>query len=48
MQILILAIVLWNTLYISRAVNAARAKGMHIPEEDLQHISPLGWKHNIR
>lgn len=39
LQLLILAIVLWNTLYISRA------KGVDIPEVYLQHISPLGWEH---
>ncbi|HDR7612929.1 TPA: Tn3 family transposase [Bacillus mycoides] len=45
LQLLILAIVLWNTVYISRAVDALRAKGVDIPEEYLQHISPLGWEH---
>lgn len=45
MQLLILANVLWNTVYISRAVDALRAKGVDIPEEYLQHISPLGWEH---
>ncbi|MFF5397438.1 Tn3 family transposase [Peribacillus butanolivorans] len=45
MQLLILAIVLWNTVYISHAVDALRAKGVDIPEEYLQHISPLGWEH---
>lgn len=45
LQLLILSIVLWNTVYISRAVDALRAKGVDIPEEYLQHISPLGWEH---
>ncbi len=45
LQLLILAIVLWNTVYISRGVDALRAKGVDIPEEYLQHISPLGWEH---
>ncbi len=45
LQLLISAIVLWNTVYISRAVDALRAKGVDIPEEYLQHISPLGWEH---
>lgn len=45
LQLLILAIVLWNTVYISRAVDALRAKGVGIPEEYLQHISPFGWEH---
>ncbi|XMA23507.1 Tn3 family transposase (plasmid) [Bacillus bombysepticus] len=45
LQLLISAIVLWNTVYISHAVDALRAKGVDIPEEHLQHISPLGWEH---
>jgi hypothetical protein len=45
LQLLISAIVLWNTVYISRAVDALRAKGVNIPDEYLQHISPLGWEH---
>ncbi|KAB2397730.1 Tn3 family transposase, partial [Bacillus cereus] len=45
LQLLISAIVLWNTVYISRAVDALCAKGVNIPEEYLQHISPLGWEH---
>ncbi|MGY3372198.1 hypothetical protein ACVWXX_000102 [Bacillus toyonensis] len=45
LQLLISAIVLWNTVYISRAVDALHAKGVDIPEEYLQHISPLGWEH---
>ncbi|MEM5659814.1 Tn3 family transposase [Bacillus toyonensis] len=31
--------------YISRAVDAFRAKGVDIQEEYLKHISPLGWEH---
>lgn len=45
LQLLILAIVLWNTVYISRAVDALRRKGVDISEDYLQHISPLGWEH---
>lgn len=45
LQLLISAIVLWNKVYISRAVDALRAKGVDIREEYLQHISPLGWEH---
>ncbi|EJQ24296.1 hypothetical protein IE9_04688 [Bacillus cereus BAG4X12-1] len=45
MRLLISAIVLWNTVYISRAVDALRVKSVDIPEEYLQHFSPLGWEH---
>jgi TnpA family transposase len=36
------AIVLWNTVYLSRAVDSLRSQGMEIPEKYLQHLSSLG------
>lgn len=39
------AIILWNTVYIERAVNYLKANGEQINEELLQHLSPLGWEH---
>lgn len=45
LQLVIAAIVLWNTVYLSQAVDSLRAKGMGIPDEYLQHLSPLGWEH---
>ncbi|KFN03085.1 tn3 transposase DDE domain protein [Bacillus clarus] len=45
LQLLISAIVTWNSIYISRAIETLRANGIHIPEENIQHISPLGWEH---
>lgn len=36
------AIVLWNTVYLERAVNAM---GSSVNEELLQYLSPLGWEH---
>lgn len=36
---------LWNTLYIERAVNALREQGQEINDEHLQYLSPLGWEH---
>jgi len=38
------AIALWNTVYISEAVNFL-SKTEQISEELLPHISPLGWEH---
>jgi hypothetical protein len=39
------AIVLWNTVYLERAVNALKAHGQVVDENLLQHVSPLGWEH---
>lgn len=39
------AIVYWNTLYMSRAVDHLKATGMVVPDDLLAHVSPLGWRH---
>jgi TnpA family transposase len=39
------AIVLWNTVYLERAVNALRKQGNAIDDTLLQYLSPLGWEH---
>jgi TnpA family transposase len=39
------AIVLWNTVYLERAVNALRKRGSDLDETLLEHLSPLGWEH---
>jgi len=39
------AIVLWNTVYLQRVVNALRGHDQRIDEALLQHLSPLGWEH---
>ena len=39
------AIVLWNTVYLERAVNALKENGQKIEDGLLQHLSPLGWEH---
>ena len=38
------AIILWNTVYLGRAVDELRSRGnMH--DEFLAHVAPLGWEH---
>jgi TnpA family transposase len=39
------AIVLWNTVYIERAVESLRRKGERFDENLLQYTSPLPWGH---
>lgn len=45
LNLLIAAIVLWNTVYISHAIKLLQEQGEEVPEEYLQHLSPLGWEH---
>jgi len=39
------AIVLWNTVYLERAVEKLRELDKPIDDELLQYLSPLGWEH---
>jgi len=39
------AIVLWNTVYLERAINAISANNKPADNELLQYLSPLGWEH---
>jgi len=44
-NLVVAAIILWNTVYIDHAVTALRKQGHHIPNMLLPHIAPLGWEH---
>ncbi len=44
LNILINAISIWNTVYLSEAVKILKEKGS-LHEELIQHISPLSWEH---
>jgi TnpA family transposase len=39
------AIVLWNTVYLERAIRAIRDRGHAVDQALLQHLAPLGWEH---
>jgi len=39
------AIALWNTVYLGRALDAARRRSDLIPDTLLAHLAPLGWQH---
>jgi|ERR1700733_3815533 hypothetical protein len=39
------AVILWNTVYLERAIQAQRDSGQNIDENLLLHCSPLGWGH---
>ena len=43
--LLVAAIILWNTVYLQRAVDHLRRHGIEPGSQDLAHLSPLGWEH---
>lgn len=45
LNLVVAAIVLWNTVYLELAVQALRDSGKDIDDTLLQHLSPLGWEH---
>ncbi len=45
LNLVVAAIVLWNTVYLERAVQALTGHGHSVDEDLLQHLSPLGWDH---
>lgn len=45
LNLVVSAIVYWNTVYLSRATAHLRQQGQNIPDELLKHISPLSWEH---
>jgi TnpA family transposase len=44
LNLLVTAIILWNTRYLDRAVAALR-QAQDVPDQLLAHLSPLGWEH---
>jgi Tn3 transposase DDE domain-containing protein len=39
-----LAIVLWNTVYLERAVQAITNRGQSVDDTLREYLSPLGWE----
>ncbi len=39
------AIILWNTVYLGRAVDHLRHQGSDVPDHLIAHVAPLGWEH---
>jgi hypothetical protein len=39
------AIVLWNTVYLGRALDVVHRRGVSVPGELLAHLAPPGWQH---
>lgn len=45
LNLTVAAIVLWNTVYLENAVNWLKSQGVSIPDEYLQHLSPMGLEY---
>lgn len=45
LNLVIAAVVLWNTTYLERAILGMKAHGQIIDDDLLSHLSPLGWEH---
>ena len=45
LNLVVASIVLWNTVYLERAVKALREQGQAVSDDLLPHLSPLGWEH---
>jgi TnpA family transposase len=45
LNLAVAAVILWNTVYLSRAVTELRSHGEAVSDDLLAHIAPLGWEH---
>jgi len=45
LNLVVAAVILWNTVYLSHAVAELRANGERVRDDLLTHIAPLGWEH---
>ncbi len=45
LNLVVSAIILWNTAYLSRAVDQLRAEGHELPHHIRRHVSPQIWEH---
>ena len=45
LNLIVAAIVLWNTVYLERAVESLKTHGCEVDDELVKHLSPLAWEH---
>ena len=45
LNLVVCAIILWNTVYLSRVVESLRAEGHDLPDHIIRHVSPQIWEH---
>jgi len=45
LNLVVATIILWNTVYLQKAVQMLADEGTPVPPEYMPHLSPLGWEH---
>ena len=45
LNLVVSAIILWNTTYLARAVESLRSEGHDLPDDIIRHVSPQIWEH---
>ena len=45
LNLLVAAIILWNTVYLERAFAELRRQGRDVRQDLAKHVAPLGWEH---
>ena len=45
LNLVVNAIVLWNTTYLARAVAYVRSQGVTLTDEQVSHVAPIKWQH---
>jgi len=45
LNLVVAAIILWNTVYLEKAIRSLREHGRKVDDKLLRNLSPLGWEH---
>lgn len=45
LNLVVAAIILWNTVYLERAVRFLKEQGRPLDEALLKHVAPVHWNH---
>ena len=45
LNLVVAAIILWNTLELARAIEELQSAGVEMTAEQLRHLSPMDWEH---
>ena len=45
LNLLIAAIILWNTRYLEQALVELERQGVNVAPASVTHVAPLGWEH---
>jgi TnpA family transposase len=45
LNLVVAAIILWNTLELARAIEELQSEGVAMTAEQLRHLSPMDWEH---